>query len=162
MKTIFILIALFFSGPAIAQPAERRGDQLPAFQMTKSSGKIFESRQLKNNSPVLLIYFAPDCDHCMVLLHEFFKKTAAFKNAEVVLVSFRPVQQMIPFEKKYGTAQHANLHVGTEGWSFFLRNHFRLQKTPFVALYDKQKKLVCSFRETTSLSEIIACFKTIQ
>jgi hypothetical protein len=159
---MLLLMTLFFSAIAVAQAVDRRGDLLPGFQMTKTSGKIFESRQLKNERPVLLIYFAPDCDHCLVLLDAFFKKTAAFKNAEIVLISFKPVQQLLPFEKKYGTAQHANMHVGTEGWSFYLRNHYRLQKTPFVALYDKQKKLVCSFRETPSLTEIIACFKTIQ
>lgn len=162
MKTFLILMILFLAAPAMAQPPDRRGDLLPAFQMTKTTGKIFGSRELKGGRPVLLVYFAPDCDHCMVLLDAFFKQTATFRNAEIVLISFKPVQQMLPFEKKYGTAQYANMHVGTEGFSFFLRNHFRLQKTPFVAVYDRQKKLVCSFRETTPLSEIIACFKTIQ
>ena len=161
MKMMLVFVAMLSSAVVLAQ-VDRRGDPLPAFRMTKTSGRIFESRQLSTNRPLLLIYFAPDCDHCLVLLDALFKKTASFKNAEIVLISFKPVQQMAPFEKKYGTAQHANMHVGTEGWTFFLRNHFRLQKTPFVALYDKQKKLVCAFRETTSVAEILACFKRIQ
>ena len=161
MKMMLVFVAMLSSAVVLAQ-VDRRGDPLPAFRMTKTSGRIFESRQLSTNRPLLLIYFAPDCDHCLVLLDALFKKTASFKNAEIVLISFKPVQQMAPFEKKYGTAQHANMHVGTEGWTFFLRNHFRLQKTPFVALYDKQRKLVCVFRETTSVAEILACFKTIQ
>src|SRR5687768_15181426 len=128
MKRIIVFVCLLFSLSLKAQPAKVGGGLLPAFRMTKTTGRVFESRQLAGGRPVLLIYFAPDCDHCMVLLDAFFKKVADFKNAEIVLVTFKPVQDLLLIEKKYGTARLSNLHVGTEGLSFFLRNYYRMQK----------------------------------
>ena len=157
-----IFVGLLFSLSVAAQQPGAKGAPLPAFRMMLTNGRMFEAKDLSMDKPVVLVYFAPDCDHCIVLLDALFKKLDELKNTTLLLATFKPVDQLIPFERKYGTARYANMVVATEGYSFFLRNHYALQRTPFVAVYNREKKLVCSFRDKTPVPEIIACIKTIR
>src|SRR5688572_5112996 len=161
-KFYVTILGLFVSIAAFAQSGSAKGEGLPPFRLMLTNGKFLDAKDLPQDKPVVVIYFAPDCDHCIVLMDAFFKKITDFKNASVVLATFKPSADLIPFEKKYQTARYANMVVGTEGYTFYLRNHYRLQRTPFVAIYNRQKKLACSFRDKTPVPEIIGCIKTIQ
>jgi cytochrome oxidase Cu insertion factor (SCO1/SenC/PrrC family) len=135
------------------------GGDIPPFSMTLSNGQFFKAADLPKGKPVLLIYFAPDCDHCHTLMNEFFKRTADFKNAEVLMVTFKPASEVTAFVQAYQTFKYANIKVGTEGTSYYLRNFFKLQNTPFTALYNRQGKLIGSYRKTTPLNEVAKLVK---
>ncbi|GAC1419067.1 MAG: hypothetical protein NVS1B13_03290 [Flavisolibacter sp.] len=92
-------------------------------------------------------------------MHGFFPKIKALKAAEIILVTFKPVDEMVAFEKQYQTQNYPNIVVGTEGTSFFLRYYYKLTKTPFTALYDKKRNLVYSSRDENSVNELIKQFK---
>ena len=129
-------------------------NQLPEFGITLSNGRYFRSTDIPKKTPVLLIYFAPDCDHCHTLMNAFFKRANDFKRAEVLLVTYKPVSELAPFEQAYQTFRFANIKTGTEGSTNFLRQFYKLQQTPFTALYDRQGKLVSSYRKDTPLDEV--------
>lgn len=128
---------------------------LPPFKMLLSNGQFFTASDLAKNRPVVLIYFAPDCEHCQQLLHAVFEKIDAFKKAELVLVTFKPVSELLLFERSYQTAKYSNVKVGTEGTTFYLRNFYKMQHTPFTALYDKGGKLVDAYRKEPPVEDLI-------
>lgn len=130
-------------------------DAIPPFKMLMTNGRFFSSSDLPKNKPVILIYFAPECEHCQALMNEFFRNIEAFKTVQIVLVTFKPVQELSPFEKTYETYKYENIKVGTEGTSFFLRKFFRLDTTPFTALYNKDGKLIHSYKKETPVEDLV-------
>ncbi|MCW3080723.1 redoxin domain-containing protein [Segetibacter sp.] len=164
MKQIFLTIflsILLFSGAYSQVDNSKPGSAIPAFKILKTNGSYFTSNDIRKNSPFVLIYFAPDCDHCIKLMDQLFKKIHDFDKATLVMVTFKAPTDVAWFERKYQTAQFKNITVGTEGTSYVLRNHYRLDKTPFVAVYDKKGKLAFSYKNEPSANEILARFKKV-
>lgn len=146
---------IWCSSPAICQ-------SMPAFKMQLTNGKIFSSTELSRQRPVIIIYFAPDCDHCQVLMKELLKKMAAFKNSQIVMATFERVNEVAGFEKLYQISKFPNIQAGSEIPVFFFRNYYRLEHTPFTALYDKQGKLVVAYKDQTPVDDLIKRLKTLQ
>ena len=151
----FLSITLLSGFKTVSQP-------LPSFKMTLSDNKIFNSSELPKGKPLVLIYFDPDCDHCQILMNEFFKKINSFIKTEIVLITFKPVAELAAFEKKYSTQKFSNMKVGTEGTGFYVRNHFNLMTMPFTALYDKKRNLNYSYRKETSVDDLINRLKKLK
>lgn len=154
-----LLFGCFFllSNNLFAQAA----DTLPPFGMTLSNGRYFKATDIPQGHPVLLVYFAPDCDHCHTLMNAFFKRANDFKAAEVVMVTFKPVNELAAFEQAYQTSLYPNITIGTEGTTNYLRLFYKLQSTPFTALYNKEGKLISSYRKNPLLDELLKQLKQL-
>jgi len=149
----FLTIALF-SASAFSQ-------NLPPFKMYRSDKSVFNAAELPKTKPVILIYFDPDCEHCQKLMKELFQKIDAFKSAEIIMVTFKPVEEVSSFEKQNNTQKHSNIVVGTEGTGFYLRNYYGLVTMPFTALYDKNGNLKYSYRKETLVDDLIKRLKSL-
>jgi len=132
---------------------------IPSFKITLSNNKILHATDLPKGKPIVLIYFDPDCDHCQKLMAELFKNIKSFKKAQIVLVTFKPVIELIAFEKKYDTRKYPNIKVGTEGTLFYLKNYYKLVKMPFTALYDSNRNYNYSYRDETPVDDLISRLK---
>src|SRR5689334_754278 len=133
LKTIAsrILAGILFVLIAVQKLEAQSADQIPPFKILLSTGKFFNAGDLPKGKAIVLIYFAPDCEHCQVLMNELFQKIDSFRKVQIVLVTFKPVDEVAAFEKLYGTNRYENIKVGTEGTTFYLRKFFKLQNTPF-------------------------------
>jgi thioredoxin-related protein len=151
---IYFLTIVFFSSTAISQ-------SLPPFKMYRSDKTIFSAAELTKTRPTILIYFDPDCDHCQKLMKELFQKIEAFKKAEIIMVTFKPVEEIAAFEKLHNTQKYSNIVVGTEGVGFQLRNYYGLTTMPFTALYDKKGNLNYSYRKETPVDDLINRLKNL-
>jgi thiol-disulfide isomerase/thioredoxin len=145
---------VFFSLAAFSQ-------SLPPFKMYRSDKRIFSAAELPKTKPVVLIYFDPDCDHCQKLMKELFQKIDAFKKAEIVMVTYKPVEELAAFEKMHNIQKYSNIIVGTEGMGFYLRNYYGLMTMPFTALYDKKGNLNYSYRKETSVDDLANRLKNL-
>jgi thiol-disulfide isomerase/thioredoxin len=151
---IIVSAILFSSNVAISQ-------SMPPFKMQLTNGTVFSYKNLLHDKPVLIIYFAPDCEHCQVLMNAVFKNIKDFKKAQIVMVTFKPLDEVIAFQKNYQTAKYSNIKVGIEMPIFFFRNYFKLQSTPFTALYNKQGRLVASYKNETPVNDLIKRLKAL-
>jgi thioredoxin-related protein len=151
---ICFLMIVVFSRAASSQT-------LPPFKMYRSDKTIFSAAELPKTKPFILIYFDPDCDHCQKLMKELFQKIDAFKNAEIIMVTFKPIEEVAAFEKQYNTQKHSNIVVGTEGMGFYVRNYYGLVTMPFTALYDKNGNLKYSYRKETLVDDLIKRLKSL-
>jgi hypothetical protein len=79
----------------------------------------------------------------------------------MVLVTYKPVTEVVAFEKKYKTGKYANMKIGTEGTRFYLRDYYKLIKMPFVALYDKKGNYSYSYRDQTPVDDLISRLKKL-
>jgi thioredoxin-related protein len=151
---ICFLMIVVFSQAASSQT-------LPPFKMYRSDKTIFSAAELPKTKPLILIYFDPDCDHCQKLMKELFQKINAFKNAEIIMVTFKPIEEVAAFEKQNNTQKHSNIVVGTEGTGFYVRNYYGLVTMPFTALYDKNGNLKYSYRKETLVDDLIKRLKSL-
>ncbi|HEY9341610.1 MAG TPA: redoxin domain-containing protein [Hanamia sp.] len=149
---IIVSAILFSSNVATAQ-------SMPSFKMQLTNGTVFSSKNLSHEKPVLIIYFAPDCEHCQVLMNAVFKNIKDFKKAQIVMVTFKPLNEVVAFKKNYQTTKYPNIKVGIEMPIFFFKNYFNLQNTPFTALYNKQGKLIASYKNETPVNDLIRHLK---
>ena len=128
---------------------------MPVFSIMQSNGKTLNTKSLVNTRPVVLIYFSPDCDHCTTLLNTMFAQIDKFKRATILLVTFRPMNELTDFEKKYKTNKYKNVIVGVEEPIFFLKNLFQLESTPFTALFNKNGSLIYLYKKETHVNDLL-------
>lgn len=153
---ILVFFAIFFI------PTSSIAQTLPAFKMKLSNGKIFSSSEVSHKKPLIIIYFAPDCEHCQILMNGIFKKINEFKNAEILMATFESDAAVAGFVKQYQTAKYPNIKVGTEIPVFFFRKYYQLEHTPFTALFDKNQKLIISYKDYTSVDDLIKHLKMLE
>lgn len=137
------------------------GSAIPSFKMALTNGTYYTDKQIPKNKPFVLIYFAPDCDHCIKLMDELFKKIHQLDNATIVMITFEQIKDVAWFERKYNIGQFANIKVGTEGITYLLRKYYKLEKTPFTAVYDKHGKLAFSYKDETPVAKMLSQFKKL-
>ncbi|NTS41803.1 redoxin domain-containing protein [Flavisolibacter sp. BT320] len=142
-------------------PGVQAQETLPNFNLQLSSGRYFTQADLAKDKPVVLIYFAPDCDHCRTLLDAFFQRANDFQSATVLLVTFKPLAEVTAFERAYSISKYPHVRVGTEGLAQSLRRFYKLQRTPFTALYNREGKLVASYRNETPLDVLLQQVKKL-
>ena len=161
MKLSFLLFLIIITSAFLFSSNMTIAQSMPAFRMQLTNGKIFSAKDLSKDKPVIIIYFAPDCEHCQALMNEILTKIQNFKKAQVVMVTFKPVNEVIDFEKHYQTAKYPNIKVGIEIPIFFFKNFYNLQNTPFTALFSKQGKLIISYQKETPVDDLIKHLKLL-
>ena len=146
-------IIFLFCGIAVATnllgPESAQCQTIPSFRMQLTNGKMFSNKDLEKNIPVLIIYYAPDCEHCQALIKEVFKKFDNFKKVQIIMVTFEPLKYAAAFEESYGIKKYSNIKTGVEIPTFFFKNYYNLMNTPFTALFNKQGKMVVSYKKQT-------------
>lgn len=158
--TLFVITLLFVATFILSYSCSAQ--TLPAFKMKLSNGKIFSSAEVSHKKPLIIIYFAPDCEHCQVLMNGLFKRINEFKNTEILMATFESDAAVARFVKQYQTSKYANIKVGTEIPVFFFRMYYQLQHTPFTALFDKNQKLIVSYKDYTPLEDLIKHLKIVE
>lgn len=163
MKCMSRLLLLTMLGLCVSLfgTAQKGASDVPAFTLWQTNGKKINPSVLPPGKPVVLIYFAPDCGHCTTLINGVFQEMKAFKNTTVLLATFKPLEELQKFEKDYKTTSYPNIITGTEGSTFFLRYHYKMQKTPFVALFNKAGKLVRSYNNEPVVKDVLEGLKAL-
>ncbi|MDQ2863182.1 MAG: redoxin domain-containing protein [Bacteroidota bacterium] len=155
-KKNFIVGAIILVGFFIFNPFQKASAQtIPPFQLQLTNGNAYSYKNVLKTKPLLIIYFAPDCEHCQVLIREVIKKISSFKKAQLLLVSFEPLNMVKTFEKDYHLLNYSNIKCGTEIPTFYFKNLFNLQKTPFTALYNRDGRLIVSYKDETPVNDLI-------
>ena len=157
----FLFLTLIAFGSYGQKAVKKNASEIPAFKIMQTSGVYYQNKDLPRDKPVVLIYFSPNCDHCILLMDQLFPKINEFKNTTILFVTFVNPQELLPFEKKYNTTSQPNIFVGSEGLAYTLKNFYRLEKTPFTAVYNKQGKLIASYKKDTPVKEVITMLKKI-
>lgn len=156
---LFVCLSLKAEGQV--SPAQK-GSKLPPFDIMLTNGSSFATTALNKNKPLVLIYFAPGCDHCQTLMRAFFKNVQQFRGAEVLMVTFTSLKDVANFEKAFQTAKYPNIRAGLEKRPLLLQAYYKLQHTPFTALYDRTGQLVASYKKEERIADLIRTMKQLK
>lgn len=154
------LVLLFISGFGQNQPEPpyKRFPTLPPLKLLLTdSTTIFTEKQIKKDHPMFLIIFSPDCEHCQKETEELIDKIDSFKNIQIVMASFMPVDKIRTFYNTYKLDRFSNIIVGYD-MQHILPTYYRISYTPFLAFYDKKGNLIEGIQGALPLSKVLEYF----
>lgn len=159
----FLIVSISNFQHAIAQPTadttapylKHKG--MPNFSMLlHDSSAIISHQQLKEKPLLALIYFIPTCEHCQDKAKQLVEKMDSLQNIYFVWVGPKhsSLEEVHEFATKYKLDNIANVKIGRE-IQYFLPTFYRMQTTPYTAIY-KNNELFVEFRSDMRMLDLIA------
>ena len=136
-RSLHLIVALLAYVSVVAQSNNK---EIAPFKIRLTNGEGYTYSQLEKEKPVILVYFSPTCDHCKSLT-EAMLKSNKISNSQVVMISFEDIRQVKIFDDEYKISSHKNIKIGSEGYTFVVQKYYNIEHFPFVATFDKNKKL---------------------
>jgi hypothetical protein len=60
------------------------------------------------------------------------------KHVQIILATYRPMEELIAFQNKYKLPEHSNIQAGRDT-KYFIQPFYRIKNLPYLALYDKKE-----------------------
>lgn len=162
MKNWFLLsmaISLFsISFAQSGNPPYKQTKKLPDFEIETVGKGLFKKAQIKKNTPVVIMFFSPGCDHCINQFEAMKKRIAEFKNIQIVMATYQPIEELAVFNKKYQLQKYPNIVTGRDV-NYFFPPFFEISNFPYMAFYDKNGKLVTAFEGNMTVDNMLKNFK---
>ncbi len=160
MKRLFILFSFIIT--VTCGCAQTPPSAIPPYRILTTDSVYITPANLKKNKPVMIIYFAPECSHCQHLMEEMKPKMAAFKNIQIVMITFVEQFKAIKnFYHDFEIAKYPNIIVGTEGYTYVVQRYYQVKTTPYIALYDKHGKLTNAYEKPPKIEDLAETVKKL-
>ena len=156
----YVLLVAFLTGALICRAQQydttapyRKNPAIPVFKILQPDSTWFTEARLPKNRPIIIMYFSPECGHCQVEAEDMVKNVDQLKNAFLLLVSYHTPKEIGDFAKKYKLNKFPHMAMGRDT-EYNLPSFFRVQQTPFLAVYSKEGKLVKTFEAGAGAAEL--------
>ncbi|MEO6818275.1 MAG: hypothetical protein ABI266_07685 [Ginsengibacter sp.] len=165
MKTIFFLLSLsllsitgFSQSSTVNSPEELpvylRFPTLPQFTLYNISDSVaFTRDNLKKNTPTVFFVFSPDCEHCQHETENLKQNINLFKNAQIVMLSYLPWEEIKKFYGIYHIANYPQITMARDT-KFFFPVYFKVRNLPSIFVYDKKGNFKKAFEGSVKMSDI--------
>jgi hypothetical protein len=132
------MIGLFISWALFGQ-----AQLLPEFTFYRADGRPFGRHDLPMNSPLLFVFFDPDCPHCQQAVRHIGEQSVLNGKAEICLVSVEKWDKIRSFISVYGVKLKGQSNVVwlRDSVGAFI-GEFKPLKFPAMMLYSPSGKLV--------------------
>jgi thiol-disulfide isomerase/thioredoxin len=162
MKNWFLLLmALIIGSITFAQtdnPPYKQSKKLPDFEIERVGKGTFKTAQLKKNTPVIIMFFSPGCDHCIHQFESMKQRINDFKNYQIVMPTYQPIEDLAAFNKKYQLEKYPNIITGRDV-NYFFPPFYEITNFPYLAFYDKSGKLLGAHAGNMTVDEMLRNFK---
>lgn len=145
LLTVFFLLSALRTLKAQSYdsiPPYLKTKEIPSFNILQTDSSWFRLQNIPKNQATVIIYFNPDCGHCQETAKKVSEKMEDFKNVTFLWVTYlSPLEEIENFKKDFKLSAYPNVHFGKDP-QYYIPSYFRVEQTPFVALYDSKGKLV--------------------
>ena len=158
---ILLFIGIFATFTALSQsdsttPVYLRFPVIPTFTIYKAADSTaFTRADLKKKKSTIFIIFSPDCEHCQRETDSLIAHISLFRNAQIVMTTYLPHDQMVKFYKDYKIAKYPEIIMGRDA-KFFFPVFFKVQSLPAIYVYDKKGKFKKSFEGSVQMKKLAA------
>jgi thioredoxin-related protein len=143
------------------QPPFKRFPVLPPLQILLSdSVTLFTKAQLPEKTPVLYMLFDPGCSHCQHETEELVAHKEDLKGVQIVMVTMPRTSfaEIAGFMKNYRVNELKNIVVGKDIY-YFMPSFYTIRNFPYLALYNKEGRLIATFEGSMDVSKAVEIFK---
>ncbi|MBX2913806.1 MAG: redoxin domain-containing protein [Cyclobacteriaceae bacterium] len=160
-KTVLILILSAFILSCSKEEKQQTVPQqiineLPHLKFISVDGTATSTRNLE--TPLVLILFFSDCDHCQREAQEIQKNLELFKGKNIQFISAEEIPVIQKFSVDYGLNNEPNVKFG-RAESVDVYMNFGSIPTPAIYVYAADKRLIKSFKGETPVAEIAGAFR---
>ncbi|MFT7156745.1 MAG: thioredoxin-related protein [Parvicella sp.] len=147
------LIYLTYSTFSRKHEISRSLENLSVNHFKNLDGQYFDLALIKNDAPLVLIYFNSECDYCQSEARDIKENIKELKNTELLMVSAETSESIKQFKVDFQLDED-NIHFARvdEGDVF---DTFGSVSVPALFVYDKEGKLVKSFKGKTKISVVL-------
>lgn len=150
-----IYFSFFIASMMINENLFSQSTSVPSFKLTQANGSVYNSQSIVAGKPLLMVYFSPECDHCIVFMKDFFKRANEFKKSNVIFITYLPLDRVVKFAADFPVAKYPNITLGTEGMKFIVRNHYGIQNMPYAVVYNKDGKFMAKYEREIPIDGIL-------
>ncbi|WP_214072957.1 thioredoxin-like domain-containing protein [Mucilaginibacter sp. dw_454] len=162
MKKLILFFSLIIAVVSCKAQNETPGAAIPPYRILKTDSTWATPANLKHRKTVL-IYFAPDCPHCQHLTMEMREKLKQFGDAQIMMITWSnnyDIRAIKNFVRDFDLKKHPNITVGTEGYTYLIQKYYKIETTPYIAIFDNEGKLTKTFRKAPeSVDSLIKAVK---
>jgi thiol-disulfide isomerase/thioredoxin len=152
MKTVSVFCIILLA--ASCNPVNKE-HMLPSFDILLiDSVTHLNTSAIKRGSPIILVYFSPDCVHCQEETESLLKNMDSLKNVRFYFVTNDPFERLQVFNGFYKIYKYPNIILGRD-YNFFLLKYLKPAIPPFTVIYDGSKRVRVLLKGEAKASEII-------
>ena len=154
LLSIFIAAALFSQAQQFDEtPPYKKNSALPEFKILQADSTWFTDLLIPEHKPVIIMYFSPECGHCQTEAENLAQNRDKLDSAFMLFVSYHSPEEIGDFVKKYKLDKFRYTAAGRDT-EYNLPSFFRVQQTPFIAVYSKYHQLVKVFEAGANAEEL--------
>lgn len=163
MKGLFSLCFLLLFGTAFSQvdttPLYKRFPNVPPLQLLLADSVTkYTKADLPKKTPVLIMMFSPDCEHCQHEAEQIVAMREELKKIHIVMATTYPLQRMKEFAEAYHLNGLPNVVLGRDV-SYLLPPFYDMRNFPYLALYNKNGELIETVEGSLSMEKVLEKFK---
>lgn len=163
--TAFLLVLIFPINAVSAQDKKRdslpyqKYPTLPAFNiLLQDSATIFNTYNVPEGRPTLMVFFSPDCEHCQMTIRNMMGKMDSLKNIQILMFTPMPFSMLRPFAKEMKLNDHRNIMVGKD-YQYFFPGFYGANYVPYIVIYDRKKKFVKMWEGGVKMEELMGVLR---
>lgn len=137
------VIALVLSSCSLFTPEYEsglEGKPLPDIALQPPNNKLFNTGTITIGKPFVLFLFNPNCPYCQAQTVDILNHIQDFQRFQVFMIASDSSVIINKFTKYFQLDKYSNISVERDSTSQFI-NYFNAQGVPYLAFYDKYKKL---------------------
>lgn len=161
MKSLIFLTLIFIAQQGLSQQDTsalfKRFPTVPPITLLKTDSGLITKDGLNKNQPLIIMYFSPECHHCQHQVEDMLKRMDDLKKVHIILATHRPMDELIAFQNKYKLNEYSNIESGRDT-KYFIQPFYKIKNLPYLALYDKDGKLITTFEGNVTVDKLVAAF----
>jgi hypothetical protein len=159
MKYSFFLLLLILA--TACQHFGKVKVDIPSFDLLlPDSVTHFNTNQIPDGKPIILLYFSPDCDHCQKETDSLLHNIEYLRHVQFYFITNDPIERIKVFNTYYKIYNYPNITLGQD-YHFFFIGHFKPSGPPYLLIYDKNKRWRAVFKGEASVSQIVKFINTL-
>ena len=131
--------------------------EYPSFKILETdSVTVFNTSGVPKGRKSALVFFDPNCSHCIAFFQKLLPAMDSFKNVDFYLMTvMHDMSKVRKFCEDNDIKKYKNIKVVGRDMDFAFIPYFGLRNFPGIALYDKHKKVIHFFEgEGTKTGEL--------
>jgi thioredoxin-related protein len=161
MKKLILLLSFIIVALSSNAQTDAPGTPIPPYRILKTDSTWATPANLKHRR-TMLIYFSPDCPHCQHLTMDMRQKIKQFGDTQILMITWSnnyDIRAIKNFVRDFNLKKYPNIEVGTEGYSYMIQKYFKIETTPYVAIYNSKGQLTKSFRKQPEVADLLKALK---
>ncbi len=140
------------------EPPYKRFPTVPPFNLLQPDSVTVSKETLAKGKPVLIMYFSPTCDHCQHQVEDMIKQSDAFKDIQIIMATYSPMNELVDFMNTYALNRFPLLKAGRDT-KYMLQPFYKISGLPYQALYDKKGNLITTFEGNVKVDQVLQAFQ---